>query len=217
MPSRTASSPPRRRSVFINSPFDTEYKPLFRAMCFAIVACGFAPRCALDESDSAVVRFVKILDLISACDLSIHDVSRVELDRNSGLPRFNMPLELGADLALRIKRPAAHRRRRILVLDAESNRYDQTLSDISGMDIEAHANDSKRLMKAVRDWLNVGRDGALPLPGSAAIAADYDAFQLLVPEISRQLRLDDFSAIPHADYMHLVETALPLIEKAWGA
>lgn len=72
-------------------------------MCFAIAACGFAPRCALDESDSAVVRFAKILDLITACEFSVHDVSRVELDTASGLPRFNMPLELGADLGLRLK------------------------------------------------------------------------------------------------------------------
>ena len=217
MPSQAASSPPRQRSVFINCPFDTDYKPLFRAMCFAIAACGHVPRCALDESDSAVVRFEKILDLISACELSIHDVSRVELDSSSGLPRFNMPLELGADLALRIKGPAAHRRRRILVLDAVLHRYDQTLSDISGMDIEAHGNQPRRVIRAVRDWLSAGRPGAVPLPGAAAIWGDYEAFQLLVPDIIAQLRLDDFDDLPHADFMHLVETALPLIEQARSA
>ena len=214
MPLQGASSPPRRLAVFINCPFDVEYQPLFRAMCFAIVACGFVPRCALDESDSAVVRFEKILDLIIACDLSVHDVSRVELDARSGLPRFNMPLELGADLGLRLKGPAAQRRRRILVLDAVAHRYDQTLSDISGMDIEAHGNDVARLIKLVRDWLNGGRDEAVPLPGALAIADDYRAFQLLVPDIIAELRLDTFNALPHADYMHLVETALPQIEQA---
>ena len=186
-------------------------------MCFAIAACGFVPRCALDESDSAVVRFEKILDLITACDFSVHDVSRVELDAGSGLPRFNMPLELGADLALRLKGKLSQRRRRILVLDAVAHRYDQTLSDISGMDVEAHANDPVRLIKAVRDWLNVGRDGGDPLPGSVAIAEDYAAFQLLVPDIIAALRLDGFDALPHRDYMHLVETALPQIETARGS
>lgn len=213
-PSQAASSPPRRRSVFINCPFDPAYRPLFRAMCFAIAACGFVPRCALDESDSAVVRFDKILDLITSCEFSVHDVSRVELDSSSGLPRFNMPLELGADLGLRLKGPAAQRRRRILVLDAEAHRYDQTLSDISGMDIEAHGNDATRLIKAVRDWLNAGRDGGDPLPGSGAIVDDYAAFQALVPDIIARLRLDDFDALPHTDYMHLVELALPQIEAA---
>jgi hypothetical protein len=186
-------------------------------MCFAIAACGFVPRCALDESDSAVIRFEKILDLITACEFSVHDVSRVELDTASGLPRFNMPLELGADLGLRLKGPAIQRRRRILVLDAVPHRYDQTLSDISGMDVEAHGNDGGRLIKAVRDWLNAGRGGGDPLPGSTAIAKDYAAFQLLVPDIIAELRLDSFDALPHVDYMHLVETALPLIESARGS
>jgi hypothetical protein len=218
MPSRNANSLPRGRSVFINCPFDSDYQPLFRAMCFSIAACGFAPRCALDESDSAVVRFDKILDLISACEFSIHDVSRVELDSRSGLPRFNMPLELGADLGLRLKGPAIQRKRRILVLDAEADRYDQTLSDISGMDIEAHGNEADRLIKAVRNWLNTNRGGSDPLPGASAIVADYAVFHtLLVPDIIARLRLDDFDAIPHADYMYLVRDALPKIEKLRSA
>ena len=185
-------------------------------MCFAIAACGCAPRCALDESDSAAVRFEKILDLITVCEFSVHDVSRVDLDTTSGLPRFNMPLELGADLGLRLKGGARHARRRILVLDTVPHRYDQTLSDISGMDIEAHGNDARRLIKAVRDWLSSGRDGGDPLPGSAAITADYAAFQVLVPDIIAQLRLDSLDALPHSDYMHVVELALPQIEAARG-
>jgi hypothetical protein len=35
----------------------------------------------------------KILDLITACEFSVHDASRVELDTSSGPPRFNMCLE----------------------------------------------------------------------------------------------------------------------------
>lgn len=210
------SSPPRRQSVFINCPFDSEYRPLFRAMCFAIMASGFLPRCALDESDSAVVRFEKILDLITACEFSVHDMSRVELDATSGLPRFNMPLELGADLGLRLKGQAAQRRRRILVLDAIAHRYDQTLSDISGMDVETHANDPNLIIKAVRDWLNAGRNGGDPLPGSNAIAEDYQAFQTLVPDVIQELRLDGLDALSHVDYIYLIEVALPLIEAARG-
>ena len=186
-------------------------------MCFVIVACGYAPRCALDESDSAAVRFEKILDLIAACDRSIHDISRVELDTTSGLPRFNMPLELGADLALRLKGPAQHRRRRILVLDAVPHRYDQTLSDISGMDIEAHGNDAARIIRTVRDWLNGGRGDTPPLPGSSAIITDYAAFQALAADIIAELRLDDFQDLPHADFLYVVAAALPLMEAARGA
>jgi hypothetical protein len=102
-PSRGSREPTRNRAVFINCPFDAEYRPLMRACCIAIMACGYLPRCALDT------------------------VSR--------LPRFNMPLELGADLGLRLAGPALQRQRKTLILDAVSHRYDKTLSDISGIDI----------------------------------------------------------------------------------
>ncbi|WP_293678841.1 hypothetical protein [uncultured Phenylobacterium sp.] len=109
---------------------------------------------------------------------------------------------MGADLGLRLKGPAARRRRRIL--DAEPHRNDQTLSDISGLDIEAHGNGTTRLIEAVRDWLNAGRGGGDPLPGSGAIVDDYAAFQALLPDIIARLRLDDFDVLPHTDYVHLI-------------
>ena len=185
-------------------------------MCFAIAACGYMPRCALDESDSATIRFNRILDLITESDLSIHDISRVELDSGSGLPRFNMPLELGADLALRLRGPGRHRRRRILVLDTIPHRYDQTLSDISGMDIEAHGNDVSRIIGMVRDWLNAGRGMSPPLPGAVSIATDYSAFQGIADDLIAELRLDRFDALPHADFLYIVEVSLPKIEAARG-
>jgi len=208
------NSAPARRPVFINCPFDPAYRPLFRAMCFGVAACGYKPRCALDESDSAAIRFNRILDLITEADFSIHDLSRVEVDSSSGLPRFNMPLELGADLALRLRGPARHRRRRVLVLDAVLHRYDQTLSDISGMDIEAHGNEPARVIAAVRDWLNSGRGSVPPLPGAAAIVADYAALQDVAAEIIARLRLDQFDMLPHVDFLYVVEAALPMIEAA---
>ncbi len=42
-------------SVFINCPFDNEYWPTFEAVVFTVVACGFTPRCALEELDSGTV------------------------------------------------------------------------------------------------------------------------------------------------------------------
>jgi hypothetical protein len=115
---------------------------LLRAMCFTLMACGYTPRCALDFSDSGAVRLQEIVRMITECAFSIHDISRVELGGESRLPRVNMPLELGADLGLRLAGPARQRTRETLVLDAEKHRYDKTLSDISGMDIEAHSNET---------------------------------------------------------------------------
>ena len=78
-------------NVFINCPFDEAYKPLFDALVFAIYDCGFVARCALEESDASRIRVQKIFEIISKCRLGIHDISRIELDKSTKLPRFNMP------------------------------------------------------------------------------------------------------------------------------
>lgn len=203
----------RDRSVFINCPFDHAYIPLLRAICFTVRAIGYVPRCALDMSDSGDVRFTKILDMLSACDRSIHDLSRVEPHPVTNLPRFNMPLELGADLALRIKGPLRQRRRRTLIIDAEPHRYDATISDISGQDIEAHGNSPTRVIEVVRDWLNANRGDGPPLPGGAALALDYETCLVLMPDIAHELRLD-IHRLSHRDFLDLVDLALPMIEAA---
>jgi hypothetical protein len=81
------------------------------------------------------------------------------------------------------------------------------------MDIEAHANNPRQIIRHVRDWLNTNRDqGAGPLPGAAAMNDDHDAYIGLAPKIVAKLRLDPHDELPHRDYLHVVETALPMIE-----
>src|SRR5271163_3921601 len=82
---------PAARSVFINCPFDNEYRPILRALIFTIIASGYRPRSALDSCDSAEVRVLRIATLIGACDWAIHDLSRIESNAD-GVPRFNMSL-----------------------------------------------------------------------------------------------------------------------------
>ena len=94
-----SSSRPRfTDSVFINCPFDVEYAPIFEAIVFCILDCGFIPRCALEEADSGTFRLNKIQKIIRRSEYTIHDLSRVELSTDTRLPRFNMPFELGLDL-----------------------------------------------------------------------------------------------------------------------
>lgn len=52
------------RSVFINCPFDDRYWPLSEALVFTVLACGFEPRCSLEEYDSGTVRLDKIKRLL---------------------------------------------------------------------------------------------------------------------------------------------------------
>src|SRR5439155_8535434 len=78
-------------SVFINCPFDQPYQPLFEAIAFCVVACGFVPRCTLELTDAGEVRIENIYRLIAQCNHGIHDISRTEVaDQPYRLPRFNI-------------------------------------------------------------------------------------------------------------------------------
>ena len=81
-------------SVFINCPFDEQYKPILHATVYAICRCGFTPKSARDEDDGSDNRLDKIIRKIKDCRYGIHDLSRIELN-TAGFPRFNMPFELG--------------------------------------------------------------------------------------------------------------------------
>jgi len=82
-------------NVFINCPIDSQYRPIFYALVCAFHDCGYVARCALEVDDSGLVRIQKIEPMIADCRFGIHDISRVEADPQTRLPRFNMPLELG--------------------------------------------------------------------------------------------------------------------------
>jgi len=64
-------------NVFVNCPFDDEYRPLLRAIVFTVLACGFTPRSALEERDAGVIRLEKIKRLITESRLSIHDIENL--------------------------------------------------------------------------------------------------------------------------------------------
>lgn len=110
---------PPNLDVFINCPFDDDYRPIMQALVFAVHDCGFAARSALETSDGSQVRIDKIYDLIRDCRFGIHDISMTSLDPVTNLPRFNMPLELGIFLGAKRYGGPAHRQKKCLVLVAE--------------------------------------------------------------------------------------------------
>lgn len=85
-------------NVFINCPFDTDYAPLFHAIVFAVIHCGYTVRCALEAEETGATRIDRIYRLIDECRFGVHDISRIEHDSINALPRFNMPFELGVFL-----------------------------------------------------------------------------------------------------------------------
>lgn len=188
-------------SVFINCPFDEEYWPLFEAMVFCVVDCGFVPRCALEEPDSGEARVRRIHRLIESSRYSIHDISRVELTPD--LPRFNMPFELGLDLGCRAFGRTAAKRKRCLILDSEPHRYQQLLSDIAGQDIRAHSNSPEQMIDVVRNWLR-STSGRTTLLGPVRIKEHFVRFSSVLPEFCDRQGLDRHD-LQFSEYVTLIE------------
>jgi hypothetical protein len=182
------------RDVFINCPFSTDYQDKFDAIIFAVVRSGFTARSARETDDAGEVRLAKICRIIRDCPYGIHDISKTEPDPESGLPRFNMPFELGLFLGARTFGGRAGRGKKSLILDREEFRYQKFLSDIAGQDINAHDGDTDLLIERVATWL---RDEVQDpgVPGGRAIAAEYARFRADVPAICalKQLQPDEMT------------------------
>jgi hypothetical protein len=190
--------PEYERNVFINCPFDDEYTPLFEAIVFTILACGFRAMCARSRLNSSDVRIHKILEIIGDCRYSIHDLSRTELDRTSALPRFNMPLELGIDLGCRAY-GSGYEQKSFLIFDRDRFRFQAYVSDIAGQDIAHHENDANLAIAHVRDWLRT-ETGRPDIPGARAMQLRYAAFRRDLLVIGEQFNLDIF-ALTFADFL----------------
>jgi hypothetical protein len=122
-------------SVFLNIPYDAGFENLFLAYIAAISAFGFTPRATL-EIPFSQRRLDRILKLIQKSQYSIHDLSRVQLDRASPrTPRFNMPFELGLTVALE---KTAHSDHDWVVCESVKRRINKSLSDLDGTDAYIH-------------------------------------------------------------------------------
>lgn len=179
------------RDVFLNCPFDRKYRPLMRALLFAVHDCGFQARSALEIQDSGEVRVQKILRIIGESPLGIHDISRVELDLSSNLPRFNMPLELGLFLGAKAFGAADQQAKRCLVLDSEPYRYQKYCSDIAGQDIQAHKTKPYIAIELVRNWLSTTPTAqGMVIPSGSVIVKRYKQYRAELPAWCSKLQLD---------------------------
>jgi hypothetical protein len=122
-------------SVFLNLPYDAAFENLLLAYIAAISAYGFSPRATL-EIPFGQRRLDRILTLILQSQYSIHDLSRVQLDRKTPTtPRFNMPFELGLTVALE---RTAHPDHSWIVCETVRRRINKSLSDLDGTDPYIH-------------------------------------------------------------------------------
>ncbi len=188
------------RQVFVNCPFDADYQSTFDAIVFSVFRCGYLPRCAKEVQDSSETRIEKIVRLIRDCRLAVHDISRTELNPE-GLPRFNMPFELGLFLGAKRFGNPQQRQKQCLILDVEPYRYQRFMSDIAGQDVVAHEADSRKVVTHVIDWLANFRSG---LPSGTIIWSQYQEFQLQLPEICQKSRWLP-QELTYKDYASAVE------------
>jgi hypothetical protein len=178
------------RDVFINCPFDAEYKPLFYAIMFTVIRSGFRARCALETDDASENRFAKICSIIKDCRYGVHDISRTEADGDPPLPRFNMPLELGVFLGAKSYGGRAQKNKRCIIFDRERYRFQRYISDIAGQDIHSHEDSEQKLIKELATWLrDQSRD--LTVPGGRAIAEEFARFKTsILPAVCKARSLE---------------------------
>jgi hypothetical protein len=170
-------------NVFINCAFDEDFAAGFQALVFAVIGCGFRVHCAREMSDASETRIDKLYRLIEQSPFGIHDLSRTELDKKYGLPRFNMPLELGIFLGAKRFGDDLNTKKKCLVLDVQPYRFQKFVSDLAGMDITEHGGEPRRMVARVRDWL-VTVAPRRAIPSTQAILDSYDAFNAALPDIA---------------------------------
>ena len=121
------------------------------------------------------------MQLISESNYGIHDLCRVELDKTSKLPRFNMPLELGIFIgAIKFGGRTIHSKKEYLILDSQNFRFKSFISDIGGQDIKSYTSTST-VIRTIRDWLSNKTDRIIP--SAKFINAEYSKFLTDLPEL----------------------------------
>jgi hypothetical protein len=155
------------KNVFVNCPFDEDYRPLLRPLLFTITYLGFKPRIALEELDSGAPRIQKIVELIKLSRYAVHDLSRLQARKKGEYYRLNMPFELGIDVGCRLFARGQHSLKRCLILEEQRYRYQAALSDLSGSDIAVHGRSPEVLVTEVRNWLN--SQARVQAPGPARV------------------------------------------------
>jgi hypothetical protein len=170
-------------SVFVNRPFDEDYRASLDAIVFTSVHAGFFPWMAGSTGSVAVPRVQRILEGLRWCRYSIHDLTRYQGEGADNVSRFNMPLELGMAMALRGEDPAgdAHD---WMVMVPEGHLYQRYISDLAGFDPSTHDGSRERVAVSVLAWLATR-------PTVQATVGPGDVIAKLPEYSARKRELDD--------------------------
>ena len=133
-------------AVFVNIPYDEGFRRLYLAYIIGLTQLGLEPRATLGIPGGER-RLDRILALIQSCRYSIHDLSRVQLDRNPPrTPRFNMPFELGLTVTWAKLNPDRHS---WFVFETKARRVQKSLSDLDCSDPNIHDGTVEGVMREI--------------------------------------------------------------------
>ena len=144
-------------SVFINCPFDREFEPILDAIMVTIACCGFSPRSARESERISTPRIERMKGALFSSKYSIHDFTRCRGEGNEGFARFNMPLEFGMAMALRLIEEVLQvredERHDWLLLVPGGHQYKKFVSDLAGYDPVEYDGTEVMAVRAVMEWL----------------------------------------------------------------
>ncbi len=123
---------------------------------------------------------ISSVEFVAECPRSVHDLSRIQLN-DEGMPRFNMPFELGLMMGAKHFGGKKHNGKSALIMVSEPYRMPAYLSDLSGSDPSPHHGNPTTAIDKVRRYLHSRPLGA-PLPGTQHINDALESFQLALPE-----------------------------------
>jgi hypothetical protein len=134
--------------VFLNFAFDKRREYLYLSLVASVVGLGFNPRTVL-EVPVDTFRLERLRRLIKMCRYSIHDLSAVQVTaKPHGVPRFNIPFELGLAVAVHLENRQRHSFR---LMESKRHRLTQSLSDLNGFDPFIHDELPAGVFRAVRN------------------------------------------------------------------
>lgn len=165
----------RDLSVFINCPFDEEFRPAFDALVFSTICCGFIPRCAIESGNAASPRIDRIVHALRSSKYSIHDLSRCRGEGEANFARFNMPLELGIAMAQRFGGDEQNGHDWLLMVP-RGHAYKKFVSDLAGYDPTEYDGTLRTMVPSVMSWLAT-RPDAVQCPTPQEVLAALPAYQ----------------------------------------
>jgi len=169
-------TPVDANSVFLNIPYDDEFRELYLAYIVGLYQLGLVPRLA-SGIQGGERRLDRILALIKTCRYSIHDLSRVELSvPPPETPRFNMPLELGLAIAWTHQNPKRHT---WFVWESSPFRIQKSTSDLNGTDPNIHHGTVEGVLSELRC--------AFVLRDSPSVQRMTKAFELVKVKVNKIL------------------------------